>query len=317
MSDKTRVGVVGVGYLGQIHAKIYHEMPNVELVMLADTKLESVGQLAAQYNCKATDNFLELIDIVDAVSIVVPTSLHFDVAQPFLEAGVATLLEKPIAATVDEAAKLVDLAAQNDAPFLIGHLERYNPALRAVVNKVADPRYIEVHRLGTFVKRATDVDVVTDLMIHDLDLVLSLVDEEPCDVQAIGAPVVTDHIDLANVRLTFPSGAVANITASRVANKRFRRFRVFGPEGYYGINLMDQELDVVTKGDTPAGEEFPSLEMEHITFDAEQPLQVELAHFIEVAQGNAMPMVTGLQGLRALELAEQIQSIMRETSIKV
>lgn len=312
MSKKTRVGVVGIGYLGQIHAKIYHEMPNVELVMLADTKLDTASKLAEQYGCKATDNYLELIDNVDAVSIVVPTSLHFDVAQPFLEAGIATLLEKPIAATVDEARKLVDLAAQNDAPFLIGHLERYNPALRAVANKVVDPRYIEVHRLGTFVERATDVDVITDLMIHDLDLVLALVDEEPDDVQAIGAPVVTDHIDLANVRLSFPSGAVANITASRVANKRFRRFRVFGPEGYYGINLMDQELDIVTKGKTGEGEQFPSLDMDHIKFDTEQPLQVELAHFIEVAKGNSMPMVTGLQGLRALELANQIQSIMRE-----
>jgi len=148
-------------------------------------------------------------------------------------------------------------------------------------------------------------------MIHDLDLVLSLVDEEPVDVQAIGASVITDHVDLANVRLSFPSGAVANITASRVSNKRFRRFRVFGPEGYYGINLMDQELDIVTKGETPKEGKFPTLEVEHVNFDAEQPLQVELAHFVDVARGNSIPMVTGLQGLRALQLAEQIQTIMR------
>ncbi|MFT5137335.1 MAG: putative dehydrogenase [Arenicella sp.] len=314
MSKKTRVGVIGVGYLGKIHAKIYNQMDNVDLVWLADTDLASATELANEYGCKATDNFLELIDKVDAVSIVVPTSLHFDVAQPFLEAGIATLLEKPIAATVDEARKLVDLAAQNDAPFLIGHLERYNPALRAVVEKVTDPKYIEVHRLGTFVPRATDVDVITDLMIHDLDLVLSIVDEEPNDVQAIGASVVTNHVDLANVRLSFPSGAVANITASRVSNKRFRRFRVFGPEGYYGINLMDQELDIVTKGETAEGDDFPSLLIDHMVFDNEQPLQVELAHFVEVAKGNSMPMVTGLQGLRALELANQIQEIMREAT---
>jgi len=313
MTKKTRVGVVGVGYLGQIHAKIYHEMDNVELVMLADTDAETVSPLGDQYNCAVTTNYLEMLDQVDAVSIVVPTSLHYDVAQPFLEAGIATLLEKPIAATVDEARKLVDLAAQNEAPFLIGHLERYNPALRAVANQVAEPKYIEVHRLGTFVERATDVDVITDLMIHDLDLVLSLVDEEPVDVQAIGASVITDHVDLANVRLSFPSGAVANLTASRVSNKRFRRFRVFGPEGYYGINLMDQELDIVTKGETPKDSQFPALDVEHISFDAEQPLQVELAHFVEVAQGQSMPMVTGLQGLMALQLAEQIQSIMRDS----
>lgn len=317
MTKKTRVGVVGVGYLGQIHAKIYHEMDDVELVMLADTNHDNVSALGKQYECDVTTNYLEMLDKVDAVSIVVPTSLHFDVAQPFLEAGVATLLEKPIAANVDEARKLVDLAAQNEAPFLIGHLERYNPALRAVVNQVAEPKYIEVHRLGTFVERATDVDVITDLMIHDLDLVLSLVDEEPSDVQAIGASVITDHVDLANVRLSFPSGAVANITASRVSNKRFRRFRVFGPEGYYGINLMDQELDIVTKGETPEDSQFPGLEVEHISFDSEQPLQVELAHFVEVARGQSMPMVTGLQGLRALQLAEQIQSIMRDSVANV
>ncbi len=314
MSKKTRVGVVGVGYLGQIHAKIYDSMPNVDLVMLADTDENITESLAAQYSCDCTTNFMDMLDKVDAVSIVVPTSLHYDVAQPFLEAGIATLLEKPIAASVDQARRLVELAAQNETPFLIGHLERYNPALRAVATKVAEPKYIEVHRLGTFVERATDVDVVTDLMIHDLDLVLSLVDEEPEDVQAIGSKVITDHVDLANVRLQFPSGAVANITASRVSNKRFRRFRVFGPEGYYGINLMDQELDVVTKGDTPEGGSFAELNTEHIEFDTEQPLQVELAHFIDVSNGQAVPMVTGLQGLRALQLAEQIQSIMLDSS---
>jgi len=315
MTKKTRVGVVGVGYLGQIHAKIYHQMDDVELVMLADTHVDRLQPLAEQYGCEITDNYLQLIDQVDAVSVVVPTSLHFDVAQPFLQEGIATLVEKPIAANVDEAKKLVELAAQNDAPFLIGHLERYNPALRAVVSTVTEPKYIEVHRLGTFVERATDVDVITDLMIHDLDLVLSLVDEEPSDVQAIGASVITDHVDLANVRLAFPSGAVANITASRVSNKRFRRFRVFGSEGYYGINLMDQELDIVRKGETPEGGQFPQLDVEHVVFDSEQPLQVELAHFVDVAKGKSMPMVTGLQGLRALQLAGQIQSIMRESAL--
>ena len=312
MTAKTKVGVVGVGYLGQIHAKIYHQMPNVDLVLLADTQLQNVQTLAQQYNCTATDNYLELIDQVDAVSIVVPTSLHRQIAQPFLEAGIATLLEKPIAATVEDARELVDIAAQNEAPFLIGHLERYNPVLREVANRVNDLKYIEVHRLGEFVERATDVDVVTDLMIHDLDLVLSLVDDEPCDVQAIGASVLTEHIDLANVRLTFANGIVANITANRVADKRLRRFRVFAQEGYYGIDLMAQKLNFITKGDTPKNSRYASLESEQMVFDEGQPLQIELAHFIDVAQGKSVPMVTGLQGLKALELAERIQTIMHE-----
>lgn len=312
MSKKLKVGVVGVGYLGQIHARIYHEMPNVELVAVVDANEEVAKNIAKQYNCRAETNHLALLDKVDAVSIVVPTSLHYDVAHPFLEAGIATLLEKPIAATVDEARKLVDLAAQNNTPFLIGHLERYNPALRDIVTRVTEPKFIEVHRLGTFVERATDVDVITDLMIHDLDLVLSVVDEEPEEVHAVGSSVVTEHLDIANVRLGFPSGAVANITASRVSSKRFRRFRIFGPEGYYGVNLMEQETDVVTKGDPNPGSNFPSLNAERISFEKEQPLQVELAHFVDVAQGKSMPLVTGRQGLKALQLAEHVRSIINK-----
>jgi len=253
------------------------------------------------------ENYRSIVDSVDAVSIVVPTSLHYDVAEPFLQAGIATLLEKPIAATVQEARKLVDIAAQNSAPLLVGHLERYNPAWLEVFKTVSDPVFIEAHRLGTFVERATDVDVITDLMIHDLDLVLSMVNEEPIKIDAVGTKVVTSHVDIANVRLEFPSGVVANLTASRVSVKRFRRFRVFGPEGYYGADLAGQEMDVVTAKGPQSEAGFPSLEARRVDFPQEQPLQVELAHFANVARGKAVPMVTGLQGLQALELAEKIQ----------
>lgn len=316
MSKQLKLGVIGVGYLGQIHARIYHEMPNVDLVCVADTNTENAEKIAAQYDCQAESNYLSLIDKVDAVSIVVPTSLHFDIAQPFLEAGIPTLLEKPIAATVQEARKLVEIAAQNDAPLLIGHLERYNPAWLEVFQQVANPRYIEVHRLGTFVERATDVDVITDLMIHDLDLVLAMVDEEPETVDAIGSSVVTDHVDIANVRLGFASGVVANITASRVSNKRLRRFRVFGPDGYLGADLANQEIDVV-RHDGPLTESgFPTMRTDKLEFEQEQPLQTELAHFVDVAAGKAVPMVTGRQGLMALELAEKVQRRVHESIIK-
>ena len=313
MTSRLKIGVIGVGYLGQIHARIYHEMPNVDLIYVADTNKENVEKIAMQYECASTTNYLELVDKVDAVSIVVPTSLHFDIAQPFLEAGIPTLMEKPIAATVLEARKLVEIAAQNDAPLLVGHLERYNPAWLEVFREVSNPRFIEVHRLGTFVERATDVDVITDLMIHDLDLVLAMVDEEPIQIDAIGSSVVTEHVDIANVRLGFPSGAVANITASRVANKRFRRFRVFGPDGYMGADLAKQEIDVI-KHDGPLTESgFPTMRTEKLEFEQEQPLQTELSHFIDVASGNAVPMVTGLQGLMALELAEKVQRRVQES----
>lgn len=313
MTKRLKVGVIGVGYLGQIHARIYHEMPNVDLVYVADTNQENVEKVAAQYDCQGTTNHLDLIDKVDAVSIVVPTSLHFDIAQPFLESGIPSLLEKPIAATVTEARKLVEIAAQNDTPLLVGHLERYNPAWLEVFHKVSNPRFIEVHRLGTFVERATDVDVITDLMIHDLDLVLAMVDEEPIQIDAIGSSVVTEHVDLANVRLAFPSGAVANLTASRVANKRLRRFRVFGPDGYMGADLANQEIDVIRHDGPPSDSGFPTMQTEKLEFEQEQPLQTELAHFIDVAEGKAVPMVTGRQGLMALELAEKVQRRIQDS----
>ena len=312
-----RVGVIGVGYLGRFHARIYNDMPGVDLVGVADTDRETADRVAAEYDTRALYDPMALLDEVDVVSVVVPTSLHRQVAVPYLEKGIHMLLEKPVASTLEDARVIVETARQHNATLQIGHLERFNAGIMALADHVNEPRFIEAHRLGPFVERATDVDVITDLMIHDLDLVLSLVDEEVEDVQAIGASVITDHIDLANVRLSFPGGAVANITASRVSNKRFRRFRVFGPEGYYGINLMDQELDIVTKGELPEGETFPGLDVEHVTFDSEQPLQVELAHFVDVANGNSMPLVTGLQGLRALELANQIQAIMREPKIEL
>ena len=316
MTKKLKVGVVGVGYLGQIHARIYSEMDTVELVGVSDTNTDNAELIAEKYNCIATPNYMDLVNKVEAVSIVVPTTFHFDVAQPFLEAGIPTLLEKPIAATVNEARRLVDIASQNDTPLLIGHLERYNPAWQAVYKKVTEPKFIEVHRLGTFVERATDVDVITDLMIHDLDLVQALVDDEVVQVDAVGSKVITDHVDIANVRLQFANGVVANLTASRVSNKRIRRFRVFGPEGYIGADLADQKLEIVSPNGPKTQSGFPTIETRSLELTPEQPLQKELAHFVDVAQNQAVPMVSGWQGLQALELAEKVQRRIFESANK-
>ena len=314
MSKKIRVGVVGVGYLGQIHARIYSEMDNVELVGVSDTKEQSAKQVAEQYGCISTTNYLELVDQVDAVSIVVPTTFHFDVAQPFLEAGIPTMLEKPIAANVKEARRLVEIASQHNTPLLIGHLERYNPAWEAVYREVSEPKFIEVHRLGTFVERATDVDVITDLMIHDLDLVLALVDDTVEKIDAVGSKVITNHVDIANVRLQFCSGVVANLTASRVSNKRVRRFRVFGPEGYIGADLADQKIEIVSPDGPKTESGFPTIQTKSLEITPEQPLQNELAHFVDVAQNHAVPLVSGWQGLQALELAEKVQRRILESA---
>lgn len=316
MSKKLKVGVVGVGYLGQIHARIYAEMPEVELVAVSDTNQENAEKVASQYNCQAFTDFRKMVGMVDAVNIVVPTSVHFDVAQPFLEADTPTLIEKPIAATVQEARRLVEISSQNETPLLIGHLERYNPAWEELYRHVTNPKFIEVHRLGTFVERATDVDVITDLMIHDLDLTLALVDEEVVQVDAIGSKVLTDHVDIANVRLQFASGVVANITASRVSNKRVRRFRVFGPEGYLGADLADQNVEIVSPDGPQTESGFPTMQTKSMVLDQQQPLQRELAHFVDVAKGNAVPLVSGWQGLQALELAEKVQRRILESANK-
>ena len=246
--------------------------------------------------------------------MVVPTTYHFDVAQPFLEAGIPTMLEKPIAANVMEARRLVEIASQNSTPLLIGHLERYNPAWEAVYREVTDPKFIEVHRLGTFVERATDVDVITDLMIHDLDLVLALVDDQVVQIDAIGSKVITDHVDIANVRLQFANGVVANLTASRVSNKRIRRFRVFGPEGYIGADLADQTIEIVSPDGPKTESGFPTILSKAMEITPEQPLQNELAHFVDVAQNQAVPLVSGWQGLQALELAEKVQRRIFESA---
>ena len=314
MTKKLKVGVVGVGYLGQIHARIYSEMDNVDLVGVSDTVEANAQAVAENFNCLATTNCMDLVNQVEAVSIVVPTTYHFDVAQPFLEAGIPTLLEKPIAATVQEARRLVEIAGQNDTPLLIGHLERYNPAWQAVYKEVTEPKFIEVHRLGTFVERAMDVDVITDLMIHDLDLVQALVDDEVVQVDAVGSKVITDHIDIANVRLQFANGVVANLTASRVSNKRIRRFRVFGPEGYVGADLADQNLEIVSPNGPKSPSGFPTIQTKSLELTTEQPLQKELAHFVEVAQNKAVPLVSGWQGLQALELAEKVQRRIFESA---
>jgi len=244
----------------------------------------------------------------------VPTSVHFDVAQPFLEAGIPTLIEKPIAATVQEGRRLMEISSQNETPLLIGHLERYNPAWEELYRQVTSPKYIEVHRLGTFVARATDVDVITDLMIHDLDLTLALVDEEVVQVDAIGSKVITDHVDIANVRLQFESGVVANLTASRVSNKRMRQFRVFSPEGYIGADLANQNVEIVAPDGTQMESGFPTMQTKSMVLNQEQPLQKEIAPFIDVAAGKAVPLVSGRHGLQALELAEKVQRRIFESA---
>ncbi len=218
--DKLRVGVAGVGYLGRFHALIYSRLPEVELVGVADTRPETARSVAAEAGCAAFDDPAALVGQVDAVSVVVPTTLHLEVARPFLARGTHVLLEKPIATTVTEGREIVRLARASGAVLQIGHLERYNAGVMALASQIDRPRFVEAHRMSGFVARATDVDVISDLMIHDIDIILALVGSELTSISAAGTPVLTRHIDIANARLEFANGAVANVIASRVSRDK-------------------------------------------------------------------------------------------------
>ena len=307
MTAPLRVGVVGVGYLGSIHARIYAGMANAELVGVADIDPKTADQVAGEHGCRSYTDPYALLDQVDAVSVAVPTTAHKEVALPYLEAGKHVLLEKPIAPSVVEAQEIVDAAERADVVLLIGHLERFNAGIMALADRVKDPRFIEVHRLGTFVERATDVDVVTDLMIHDIDIVLSLIDSELTYISAVGSPVITNHIDIANARLEFANGAVANVTASRVSSKKFRRIRVFGHDSYLALNFIDQQIEIVRRTDPKPGDTFPGLTTEQLKVTPRQPLDSELDHFLQIISNGGKPLVNGHDGLRALRVAEQVQ----------
>jgi len=306
-ADRLRVGVAGVGYLGRIHAKIYAHMPDVELVGVADPDEAAAREVAGQYGCDVFRDANDLIGKIDAVSIVVPTSHHREVAAPFLAKGVHMLMEKPLAPTVEEATRIVEQAEAAGAIFQVGHLERFNAGIMALSAHCRDPRFIEVHRLGPFVERATDVDVVTDLMIHDIDIALALVNAPIGSIAASGARVITDHIDIANARIEFKNGAVANFTASRVSNKRLRRIRVFGDRHYYGLNYIDQTLEMTQAVPDDSGNKWPKLVTETVNITPRPPLDTELRFFIDSVRTGAPPLVTGRVALEALRVALQVQ----------
>ncbi len=314
MGDRLRVGVIGVGYLGKFHAGIYAAMPDVELVGVADVDAAAAAAVAAKQGCRVYTRAEDLLGKVDAVSIVVPTVHHLPVARPFLESGVHMLMEKPLAPDYEEALALVELAERSGAIFQVGHLERFNAGVMALVERVREPRFIEVHRLGGFVERATDVDVVTDLMIHDIDIVMSLVGSPIRDIAATGLPVLTEHVDIANARIEFANGAVANVTASRVSNKKQRRIRVFGRNGYHALNYIDQQIEVARAVSSPGGGRA-EIVAEQVAVEPRQPLDAELAEFIRSIRTGQQPLVGGRTGLEALRVAlmvkEKIASCLR------
>jgi predicted dehydrogenase len=313
-----RVGVVGVGHLGRFHTRVYSELDVCELVGIHDTDAARAAAVAEEYGTTSVPDLGELLAGVDAVSIATPTVSHHEVARRCLEAGVHVLIEKPIARTVEEARDLVELAGGSGLTIAVGHIERFNPAVRAAMSVLASPKFIEVHRLGVFVPRGTDVAVVLDLMIHDIDLILGTVDSEVTSIEAVGIPVLSSNIDIANARLSFADGCVANITASRVSREKVRKIRFFQSDAYVTIDTLaprtqvfrrkevsEEKLRQIASGEIEGGL-ADVVDYEDLALDSKDSLELELAAFVDSVGGRSAPVVSGHDGLRALEVALEI-----------
>ncbi len=305
-SAPLRAGVVGVGYLGRFHAQKYERLEGVDLVGVVDINAARAEKVARECQTSAQTDYRALFGNVDCVSIAVPTQLHAAVARDFLAQGVDVLVEKPLTATGAEGRRLVDLAQEHGCILQVGHLERFNPALRSLTSILTAPCFIECHRIAPFIERGTDVDVVRDLMIHDLDVVLSLVRSQVASREAFGVPVLTDEPDIANVRLRFASGCIANITASRVALKRERKMRVFQPDHYLVVDYGAHTIRICRREPGACETAMPNLTFEERTVGEEDALEEEIRAFLHSVHDRSTPLVSGLDGLQALEEAERI-----------
>jgi predicted dehydrogenase len=303
-----RVAVVGVGHLGRHHARILAAMPGVQLVGILDLDGERAQEVASACGTAVLTDLAQLSGTVDAVTIAVPTESHLAVALPLIESGVPVLVEKPLARSVAEADRLLEAARARGVMVAVGHTERFNPALVAARPHLGVPRFVEVHRLGTFPERSLDIDVVFDLMIHDLDVILSIVDSPVVALDAVGVPVLTGRIDIANVRLRFASGCIANLTASRISRDRVRKIRLFQTDSYISVDYAAQELEVWRLVRPRTGS--PSIEGGKQAVASEEPLKRELADFVDALRTGRAPGVTGDDGRRALAAAQQITEQM-------
>lgn len=312
--EKLRVGVVGVGYLGKFHAQKYHHMPDVDLVGVVDTDVGQ-GTSVAQDNATACyQDHQALFGKVDAVSIAAPTPAHFAIAKDFLQQDVDVLIEKPITSVLEDADELIKIAEARGLIIQVGHLERFNPAVVALEGKIDQPRFIESHRLSIFQGRCTDVSVVLDLMIHDIDLILNLVRSEIKSVHAAGISVISGTIDIANARLEFVNGAVANVTASRISAKNERKLRLFQKEAYISIDFANHKITLVHPDAEHSLDIIPGMSIEELNFEKGDALDDELKSFVHSVKHRHQPLVTGLMGRDALKIALSIMTQIKETS---
>ncbi|MCE5272295.1 Gfo/Idh/MocA family oxidoreductase [bacterium] len=326
-NGKIRTGVVGVGHLGSLHARIYSQMENAELVGVYDTDPQHAREVADRFGVRAFDSLEQLADSVEAASLAVPTDRHYELGRVLLERGLHLLIEKPVTETREQATELIDLARRSGKVLQVGHVERFNPALMAAVEHVHGSLFVESLRLAPFNPRGTEVDVVLDLMIHDIDIILSLLRRPVVEVAASGVPVLTDKLDIANARLTFEGGAVANITASRVSLEKVRKIRFFARDCYVSTDLLGRSATLYRKrspdGAALAGsltdrsappDMLELFERRALAVDATaEPLRLELESFIGCIGRGAHPVVSGEDGLQALEVAQRIRDAVRRS----
>ncbi len=309
---KLRTAVIGVGYLGRFHAQKYRDIPGSELVAVADKDAVAAQQVASELGVAAVTDYKDLLGRVDAVSIVVPTPLHFSMAEAFLDQGIHVLVEKPITETIEQAQRLIDLARLRKCVLQVGHLERFNPAIQAAAGLITTPRFIESHRLAPFKQRGTDVSVVLDLMIHDIDLIQELVGKPIASIDAVGAQVFSQDIDIANARIRFEGGCVVNTTASRVSLKQERKMRIFQDDAYLSIDLQQKLLSVVSKKQ-PGPVDSPSqVAINEQSFEQGDALRSEIEAFLNSVRTGSAPVVSGEDGLRALATAIQITELLAQ-----
>lgn len=308
--SELKAAVIGAGRLGSLHAQKYAALEGVRLAWVVDSDPERAAQVADPLGAAPLTDYHELESRADLASVATPSQTHFAVASWLLESGIDVLVEKPMTATLAEARELATIAGRNACVLQIGHLERFNPAIVHLRSLLRSPRFIECHRLAPFTERGTDVDVVLDLMTHDLDVILSLTDARVVAIEAVGVAVLTDSIDVANARLRFSDGMIANLNTSRVAPRRERKIRFFQPDAYISADYEDRRIQVYRKSPPPPGSAYPIISAEQIELDRGDPLADEIAAFVNCVRTRARPVVAADDGLRAMEVIERIKNVM-------
>jgi predicted dehydrogenase len=313
--NELRAAVIGVGRLGAIHARKYAAIPNLKLTYVVDTDAARAAEIAGEFGAAALTDHRQLLGAIDLASVATPGIHHHAIASDLMRAGIDVLVEKPMAATLAEARDLKTIAERDGLILQIGHLERFNPAIVRLRSILKAPRFVECHRLAPFTERGTDVDVVLDLMVHDLDVILSATGAaEVVSLEALGVAVLTDQIDVANARIRFDNGLIANLNTSRVAPRRERKIRFFQPDAYISVDYEARRIQVYRKSPPPPGSAFPTISADQIDLGDGDPLMDEIVAFVESVRTRGAPQVTADDGLRVMELSERIRVEMERES---